>query len=151
MMHRWNLPLFLMLLMGLCTSCSSFHSRWKAAATSATEQRWEGKWTSEKHHAPMGGPEEGRLRAVTEPAPKGGLTAHFHAHWLIFASDYSTTFQPKPGPRRNGVREFSGTQDLPKLFGGTYHYETTWAGDQLTTHYKSSYDYGTFSLHRVNR
>jgi len=49
------------------------------------------------------------------------------------------------------VREFSWTQDLPKLFGGTYHYETTLAGALLTTHYKSSYDYGTFSLHRVDR
>ena len=146
-----SLRVCLLLLLGLFTSCSSFHSRWKAAAANPAEQRWSGRWSSEKHHDLIGGPEGGRLRAVTEFGSRKDLVAHFHANWLIFSSDYSMTFQPKPGgSRAKGVREFSGTQDLPKMFGGTYHYQATLSGNELIAHYKSSYDYGTFTLQRVN-
>ncbi len=143
--------LCLFLLLGLLTSCSSFQSRWKAAAGKPGQQRWDGRWTSEKHHDLTGGaPETNRLRAVTEYDSKKDLVAHFHANWLVFSADYSMTFQPKTGGTHSkGVREFSGTQELPKLFGGTYHYEATLSRDELIAHYNSSYDYGTFTLHRA--
>jgi hypothetical protein len=141
----------LFLLLGLLTSCSSFDSRWKAAATNPAQQRWDGRWTSDKHHEVSGGkPESGRLRAVTEISPKKDLVAHFHANWLIFSADYSMAFQPKEGgSHARGAREFSGTQDLPKVFGGTYRYEATLSGNELIAHYKSGYDFGTFTLRRV--
>ncbi len=151
MIPRWSLRVALALLFGLCSACSSFDRRWKTAATSATAERWDGRWTSGKHVKGDGSPEGGRLRAVTEPGPKMGLTAHFHANWLVFSSDYSTAFEPKAaGPRRGAGREFSGTQELPKIFGGVYHYDALLLGDQFTTHYSSSYDHGTFTLHRVD-
>jgi hypothetical protein len=92
----------------------------------------------------------GRLRAVIEPAPRKALAAHFHANWSLFSSDYSMNLASKgAGSRRNGVREFSGTHELPKIFGGTYHYDARLAGDQFEARYTSSYDHGTFVLHRL--
>jgi hypothetical protein len=144
------LSMALLLLFGLCGGCSSFDSRWKAAATSATAERWEGHWTSEKHKTSSGSPMGGRLRAVTEPGSQRALTAHFHANWLVFASDYSMTLNPKPGESRGSrVRNFSGTHELPKTFGGIYHYDARLVGDELDARYTSSYDHGTFALERV--
>lgn len=144
--------LLLLLVPILCTACSSFDSRWKAAESNKVATRWDGKWTSEKHVTPGGGPAGGRLRAVLEPAAEGCLTAHFHANWLIFSDDYTMTLKPKPhssGPRRQGTREFSGEHELPKSFGGVYRYTAKLAGDQFTARYTSSYDHGTFSLRRL--
>lgn len=147
---RCSVRLIVVLLAVSLSACSSFDTRWKDAAASRTAERWDGRWTSGKHLKGDGQPEGGRLRAVTEPGDKGSLTAHFHANWLIFATDYTMAFQPKAaGPRGNKGREFSGTQELPKIFGGTYRYEATLRGDHLTAHYDSSYDHGTFDLHRV--
>jgi len=138
------------LLVALCSACSSFDARWKAAATSATATRWDGRWTSEHHQTASGSPVGGRLRAVIEPAAGQGLAANLHANWLLFASDYTMTFEPKTdGPRRANVREFSGTHELPKIFGGTYRYKARLAGDRLTARYTSSYDHGTFTLQRL--
>lgn len=145
---RWVL---LLLLAGLGSACSSFDARWKAAGTgSGAAQRWEGRWSSEKHITASGSPSGGRLRAVIEPGPQQALIAHLRANWLLFTSDYSMVFTPKPGPpRRSPGREFSGAHPLPKLFGGSYRYDARLAGDRLTARYTSSYDDGTFFLQRV--
>ena len=146
-----SLRLCLALLLAVVFSaCSSFDTRWKAAANGSGAQRWDGRWSSAKHVTGSGAPEGGRLRAVTEIGPDKGLTAHFHANWLVFSSNYSATLALKgSGPGRDGVREYTGTHALPKMFGGLYHYEARLAGDQLTARYSSSYDHGTFTLHRV--
>lgn len=150
MIPRLGLRLAVILLFGLCSACSSFDARWKAAAASSTATRWDGHWTSEKHRAPGGGAAGGRLRAVIEPAAEQKLTVHFRANWLAFASDYTMTLEPKAaGPRRTEVREFRGTHELAKMFGGTYRYDARLAGDRLSARYTSSYDVGTFALQRV--
>jgi hypothetical protein len=150
MISRVGFRMVVLLLCGLFGACSSFDSRWKSAATSATAERWDGHWTSEHHKTYGGSPIVGRLRVVMEPAADRQLTAHFHANWLLFASDYTMTLKPKAaGPRRSDVREYSGTHELPQMFGGTYRYEARLVGDQFTARYSSSYDHGTFSLQRV--
>jgi hypothetical protein len=150
MMHRSASRLVLAMLIGLCSACTSFEGRWRDAATSSTATRWEGRWLSEKHVAPGGGPAGGRLRAVIEPAPEQKLTAHFRANWKIFASNYTMMLEPAPaGPRRSNVREFRGAHELSKIFGGTYRYTARLTEDRLTARYTSSYDDGTFTLQRV--
>jgi hypothetical protein len=150
MISRLALRLALLLILGLCSACSSFDARWKSAASPGAATRWAGRWTSEKHQTSGGSPVGGRLRAVIEPAAGQKLTVHFYANWLVFASDYTMTLEPDlAGPRRANVREFSGTHELSKMFGGTYHYKVQLSGDQLNARYTSSYDHGTFALQRV--
>ena len=141
----------LVLMLGLCSACSSFDRQWKhAAAGGGGATRWDGRWTSEKHRKSDGSPEGGRLRCVLEPIEAQKLAAHFHANYLVFSANYSVTLEPVlSGPRRNKSREFRGTQQLPAAFGGTYHYEASMAGDHFTCRYTSSYDHGTFTLQRV--
>lgn len=133
------------------TACSSFDRHWKQAATSRTAERWDGRWTSAKHITGSGAPAGGRLRAVTETAGDGKMTAHILANWLAFSSDYTVTFQPKSGARGGKRQEYRGTHELPKIFGGTYKYEAVREGDHMTARYDSSYDHGKFDLHRVTR
>lgn len=147
-----------LLLLGLCgalAACGSFNEKWCAAQSPAT--RWEGRWTSEKHHTFSGAPEGGRLRCVLTavatncfPAKKSALPGHalradFHAHWLLFASDFTMTLTPE----KNSRTDFRGTHELPKIFGGTYRYTAHISGDRFTARYDSSYDRGTFDLTRV--
>jgi hypothetical protein len=149
MIARFAPRFALLILCALFAACSSFDARWKSAAASSTATRWEGRWTSHQHQTPSG-PAGGRLQAVIEPAAEGKLTAHFHANWQIFSSDYTMALNPKgPAPRRGAVREFVGTHELPKMFGGTYRYEARIAGDDFKASYDSSYDTGIFTLRRV--
>jgi hypothetical protein len=130
-------------------ACASFDPRWRAAdgtAKSRYATRWDGRWTSAKHRTPTGKAESGRLRCVLEHAGGGKLDAHFHANFLFFSANYSMTLEPKKG---GGKSEFRGTQDLPKIFGGTYSYKARITKDHFVTHYDSSYDNGTFDLRRV--
>ena len=151
--------LLLVLLCGALAACSSFDTKWRGAENGAT--RWDGRWTSEKHHALGGALESGRLRCVlTEktvaaclftvprglpPAAAHILHADFHANWLIFASNFTMTLAPE----KNSLTDFRGTHDLPAIFGGTYRYTVHISGDLLTARYDSSYDRGTFDLTRV--
>lgn len=145
--------LFCLALLILCSGCSSFDAKWKAAAQGKGGERWEGRWTSDKHVKRDGSPMGGRLRAVLQPTPQGALVADIKANWLIFASGYEMTFQPKlAGPRRSATpatREFSGAHTLPAVFGGVYRYEATLTGDHFQSSYTSSYDHGKFSMDRV--
>lgn len=151
--------LLLVLLCGALAACSSFDAEWRAAAHGPT--RWDGRWTSEKHAAPSGGPAGGRLRCVlttvkiatncfpTEPRIKPSTQTHlrasFHANWLLFSSNYTMTLTPLPGSRT----DFRGTHDLPAIFGGTYRYTAHISGDHFTARYDSTHDRGTFDLTRV--
>jgi len=136
----------------LCSACSSFDARWKAAGAGGSATRWDGRWTSAKHVTRAGQPVGGRLRAVLEPAADDRITAHFHANWMIFSSDYTMVLEPKgrpAGPRRGSAREYRGTHELPKKFGGTYQYDARLAGDEFSARYTSSYDHGIFTLRRL--
>jgi hypothetical protein len=130
-------------------ACASFDPGWRAADGTAKTRyatRWDGRWTSAKHHTLSGGPEGGRLRCVLQRADGGKLDAHFHANFLCFSANYTMTLTPKKG---GAPSDFQGTQDLPKIFGGAYRYEARVTKDHFTTHYDSSYDNGTFDLRRV--
>lgn len=139
----------------LLSACSSFDRKWRTAESPAT--CWDGRWISEKHAAPGGGPAGGRLRCLlTEAAtncfpkrpgikPAKALQADFRANWLAFASSYTMTLTPLPGSRT----DYRGTHELPAMFGGTYRYTARIAGDHFTARYDSSYDRGTFDLRRV--
>lgn len=137
----------------LFSACSSFDARWKRAQADPKLTRWDGHWTSEKHHKSNGEPMGGRLRCITAPSDAQKLAAHFHANWLIFASDYTTVLKPvRPGPvkNRDAVREYRGTHELPAMFGGTYRYEARISRDRFNARYTSSYDHGVFTLRRVH-
>ena len=152
--------LLLVLFCGTLAACSSFDAEWRAAKDRPNAHgptRWEGRWTSEKHTAPGGGPAAGRLRCVLSEAatncfpgkgparPPTALRASFHANWMLFSSDYTMTLTPLGGSRTR----FRGTHELPAMFGGTYRYSAHIAGDRFTACYDSSYDHGTFNLTRV--
>jgi hypothetical protein len=129
--------------------CASFDPRWRAAdgtAKSRDATRWDGRWSSAKHHALNGGPEGGRLRCVVEKADSGRLDAHFHANFLCFSGNYSVRLEPKP---RGAKMEYRGTQELPQVFGGTYWYVARITKDRFLARYDSDYDNGTFDLRRV--
>ena len=137
----------------LFSACSSFDAKWKRAQADPKLTRWDGSWTSEKHRGTTGKPMGGRLRCILEPADAKRLAAHFHANWLIFASDYTTVLEPvRPSSLKNrdAAREYRGTHDLPAMFGGTYHYDARIARDRFTARYTSSYDHGVFTLRRVH-
>lgn len=155
--------LLLVLLCAVLPACSSFEAKWHAAKTPAT--RWDGRWTSEKHTAPGGGPAGGRLRCVLVPASGSAFmglsqprvehqvfSADFHANWLWFSSDYKMFLWSKKS--LNSLRpslpvDYSGWHILPNIFGGVYRYSARIAGDHFTARYDSSYDHGTFDLTRV--
>ena len=136
-------PLLALLCCALA-ACSSFDAKWRAAQSPAT--RWDGRWVSEKHTAPGGGPAGGRLRCVlTETGGAHALRADFHANWLLFSSNYTMTLTPV----KNSRTDFRGTHDLPAMFGGTYRYTAHIDGGRFTARYDSSHDRGTFDLTRV--
>lgn len=164
--------LFPGLLAGICAllfaGCAGFDRQWasapKASARDPFAGQWGGVWKSSKRPG-----EGGRLSCVLTAVPSDrcsherepGLTvingyvrppvnpgcyeAAFHAHWKIFTSNYTALFHTeKPGR----VLLFSGHHDLPAIFGGTYEFGGRVTPDHFTATYKSSYDSGTFDLHR---
>jgi len=82
---------------------------------------------------------------VLERLKDGKVDAHFHANFLCFSGNYSVVLQPKPGSKT----DFSGTSELPQVFGGIYTYTAHLTKDRFTTRYDSVYDKGTFDLSRV--
>ena len=93
----------------------------------------------------------GRLRGVFQEKDQGLAVVDFHANWLCFSGDYRVQFRAKParGKAAGGAaREYVGTHELPKIFGGLYRYEARIAGDEFTATYHSKYDAGTFAMTR---
>ena len=139
------------MLLALFAGCSSFHKKWDAVGQPGRLQhasRWEGRWTSGHHKKVTGAPEGGRLRCVIEPVSDARILAHFHANWQAFSADYSVPFDVTLRSRGEPVA-FRGTHDLPKIFGGTYHYDARIVGDRFRARYASSYDAGTFEMTRL--
>lgn len=148
-------PQFLLLLalalIGL-SGCSTFDSQWKSAHAPSRVTRWDGRWTSEHHVTKSGSAMGGRLRAVLEPLPDGRILTTFHANWLVFSGNYTMTLEPRPpqtGLRKHGGQEYQGNHELPKMFGGVYHYEAKISDNHFTARYTSSYDHGTFTMERL--
>ena len=140
-----------LMVLALCAGCSSFHKKWDAVGQPGRYQhasRWEGRWTSGHHKKLTGASEGGRLRCVIEPVSDARILAHFHANWQAFAADYSVPFDVTLRSGGNAVA-FRGTQELPKIFGGTYRYDARIAGDRFSARYASSYDAGTFEMTRL--
>ena len=138
------------LLTGLFGACSSFDTQWKNAAHGDGATRWDGRWTSEKHHKSDGSAMGGRLRCVLEPKEAGKMAANFHANWLIFSGNYTVVLEPvKTGGHHTGMQAYRGTHELPAAFGGVYHYDATVDASHFAARYTSSYDHGTFALQRV--
>ncbi len=142
---------FALLVSALGAGCSSFQKKWDAVGAPGKYEhasRWDGRWTSAHHKGAGGEPEGGRLRCVVEPHG-AQFTAHFHANWAAFSADYTVPFAPKAGDgKKHQPMEFSGAHELPKIFGGTYHYDAEMARDRFTARYSSTYDTGTFALTR---
>ncbi len=137
-------------LLALCAGCSSFDTKWRAAEAGG-RTRWDGRWTSEHHKTLTGTPMGGRLRCVLEPVDKARVLAHFHANWLAFSGDYSVALKAKRPPyslERGATVEFTGTHELPKIFGGMYQYDARISGEQFTARYTSTYDRGRFEMTR---
>jgi hypothetical protein len=44
--------------------------------------------------------------------------------------------------------EYVGTHELPKVFGGVYHYVAWISADRFTARYTSTYDRGRFEMTR---
>ena len=140
--------------LAMCAGCSSFDAKWRAAegvAGSRYASRWEGRWTSEHHKTLSGSASGGRLRCVIEPVDDRRIIAHFHANWLTFSGDYSVPLRAKrsvPPPGSAAVVEYAGTHELPKVFGGVYHYVAWISADRFTARYTSTYDRGRFEMTR---
>lgn len=148
------LQLGAVLALSLFAGCSSFQAKWDAVGKPGKYQnasRWDGHWTSARHKTAAGAPHGGRLRCVIEPGADDRIMAHFRANWQAFAANYDVEFSPKEsgrGKKRGAATEFSGTHELPKMFGGIYRYGVTIKGDRFTACYDSSYDAGTFEMTR---
>ncbi len=132
-------------LLALLPACTSFEHRWAAAPkprrSSPFQGRWVGTWDSTKRPG-----EGGRLQCVFTPeCGCGEYVAAFHAHWKIFASDYTALFQTR---RQGDHLVFEGTHQMPAIFGGMYHFRGRVSATNFSTEYHSSYDDGTFTLHR---
>ena len=149
-MRSFLLRCGLVLLASLLAACSSFDRHWKAVQGEGGATRWDGNWKSGKNVYANGAYHHGRLRCVLVPQPDKSLTAYFHANWLIFSGDYDMMLQPVRGAlRRQEAHEYQGTHDLPAMFGGTYHYQATIAGNHFTADYTCRIDRGIFDLRLV--
>jgi hypothetical protein len=161
-MIRLLLRLALVLVASLFTACSSFDAHWQDAAQGRNgATRWDGSWQSGQKVYSDGAYHHGRLRCVLEPVAsakspevvKGSiakndphrLKAYFHANWLMFSGNYDIVLEPVPGK----PHQYSGTHDLPAMFGGRYQYAATITDDHFNACYTCSIDKGVFDLHRV--
>ena len=126
-------------------ACSSFERKWADARPrgDAFAGRWDGKWTSAKHHAPFGGPAGGRLRCLLTKLDARHYRGEFRADWLYFSSGYTTVFDAE---RRGAELRLRGEHDLGPIFGGIYKYEGRVTAARFRACYDSSYDRGTFEM-----
>jgi len=138
-------PVLIIALFLLFAGCSSFEKEWRHATGTASRggvaKKWEGHWTSEKHHG-MGG----RLRCVLTRTDERHHRAWFRANWLTFASDYVVLLETRPTPHGLQLR---GQHILHGFGGGLYRYEGSILKDQFRANYISEYDRGRFELQSV--
>ncbi len=125
-------------------SCASIQDRWTAAE--GVHERdpfsglWAGTWTSSRRHD-----EGGCLRCVMTPVDINRYRADFEAHWKIFSTTYALLID---GHRSGNRFTFSGTHELPRIFGGVYHFSGTVTPTRFSAEYRSCYDDGHFEMRR---
>jgi hypothetical protein len=133
----------LLLMLSACTT--PFERQWKtpspAKMTGRFDGKWEGVWTSQKHTNAGG-----RLRCILTEQKPNTFHAQFKADWMVFSSGYSTVFS---GKRKGEGVEFTGEQNLGRLFGGVYTFKGKASPRRFFASYDSSYDTGTFEMKRV--
>ena len=137
------IPLLLVAVASLLTSCGSFNKQWEEAIGSnytGVEGPWEGTWKSD-----MNG-HNGKLRAVvTKKSP----TEYEFVYWATWGDVFSGSFPAVHTLKAKGKGyELSGTEDLGAL-GGVY----TFAGGIDEKNYKATYksskgDHGVFEMAR---
>jgi hypothetical protein len=129
----------------LLSSCSSFHSRWKAAATTPPPHddivgRWEGSWRSDVNG------HNGRLRCLVTKVSDQQYRAWYHAKYRkIFSFSYAVPLQVTV----DGLAHtFQGQADLGWYAGGLYQYEGCATPTNFFSTYQSKYDHGIFQMAR---
>lgn len=140
--------------LALSACASSFERDWKTAAQRvAVSQKgdpfggaWDGVWTSEKHRLPSGKDAGGRLRCIFTKMDERHYQARFSAGWLIFTTNYESTFETQ---LRDGVLTFRGEHDLGAIFGGVYRYDGRVTPQHFSAGFTAKSDHGRFEMNRV--
>ena len=153
-----SLAIFAALGMIAFTGCASFEREWKTGQRQPHVRcfllneprdpftgRWEGRWTSAKHHKSSGEAMGGRLRCVLTKLDDRRYEARFKANWLVFASGYTTVFEVE---RRAGGLQLQGEHRMTALFGGVYRYAGRVTPERFAATYDSSYDHGALEMTR---
>lgn len=134
--------LFLCLL--LC-GCSTFNRDWRNAAknsapANSVEGRWEGRWLSDANG------HSGALRCLVTRVDEAHCRARFHA---VYGNVLHFTYTvPLAIQSHFDGWEFDGEENLGKLAGGVYYYEGRANSTNFFSTYRSTYDHGTFEMHR---
>jgi hypothetical protein len=137
-------PLSLALLvLILCSGCSSFNREWRrtpASATDPLEGRWNGHWLSSSNG------HKGALRCLISKLEGDTYQCRYRANyrWLL-RFEYAV---PVTVRREGDVYHFSGRADLGLLAGGIYSYEGSISGEVFRATYDSRYDKGIFEMSR---
>ena len=133
------------LLIVVCTACSTFKRDWNQARNDPVSIQgmagaWDGDWRSAVNH------HHGRLQCLMTKESEGKYRARFHATFAkIFHSTYTV---PLSVVESNGVYRLEGEADLGSLAGGTYKYLGQATPTNLNSTYQSKYDHGLFELKR---
>ncbi len=129
------------------SGCASFERTWTAHRVEGHDAftgRWEGKWTSAKHHTASGAASGGRLRCILTKQDARHYEAQFRANWLSFASSYTVPLQAE---RHGGELRIRGEHNLGALLG-VYKYDGRVTPAHFHASYDSSYDRGAFEMVR---
>ena len=143
---RYPLTPLAILLLLLSTGCASkFQTEWKSAAGAPTPQdhlsgRWKGSWKSDKSVHSVG------LRSVVTRTGDDAYRAHFNATYaLLFRFGYTMHMTADV---REDMTYVAGEEDLGKNVGGVYEYEGQADGKTFRLNYRTSKDFGHFTLKR---
>ena len=117
----------------------------RTVAQSPFDGRWSGRWQSDQHHTPGGGPMGGNLRLVLTKFDPYKYRADVRSNWLIFKTDYETFLDAHQ--HGNTLRLHGETDGVP-VFGGAYHYDGRVTPRRFSMTYESRYDHGTVELTR---
>ena len=110
--------------------------------------RWQGRWTSDRHHALFSsGASGGELRCILTRIDPYRYRANFRAEWEeIFHGEYLATLY---GAQRGKTLHLRASEQVSPLCGGAYRYEGTVTPERLSLRYSSSYDEGTIEMRKV--
>ena len=135
------------LILWICTGCSTFHRDWKQAAGLPGTPgdllgRWEGTWVSEDNG------HQGRLRCLVTKTGADRYQARFHANYRkILSFGYTVPLRVQVLPSGMDYR-FRGEANLGWYAGGLYRYEGGATPSTFNATYRTSTDYGTFRMSR---